>query len=297
MKKIFLVVNPAAGNRSADIVKEAMDRHFAAAQVELYETTGDEDVAAVVKDGLRQGAEWVFAAGGDGTVSAVADGLVGTNVPLGIIPVGTSNALARTLGFDLEAVAMCAALAGEVTCKALDAIKYGDEKYCFLQAGMGLDSRMMASTSREAKNRFGVAAYLGNAVKEAVSHEMHHFTVTIDGVTQSLDASEVIILNANSLGVADLTWGDHISPRDGQLDLCILQLDGIGDYAQGIIELIQGADTSSERIRYLTATKRIKIESDPPLPVQGDGEMIGSTPFAAELIPSAIQVLHPVKSA
>src|SRR5688572_8000095 len=93
--RIFVVLNPMAGSCTADDVRQALDRQLGEQiQTEIYETTGDEDVVTLVRAELANNPSVVVAAGGDGTVSEVAEALIGTDTRLGIIPVGTANIFA-----------------------------------------------------------------------------------------------------------------------------------------------------------------------------------------------------------
>ncbi len=118
-----------AGTSTADVIRQTIDRHFAdsAWEKEIYETTGDEDVADVVREALPKGCKLVIACGGDGTVSDVAEALAHTDIPLGILPVGTANVLARELGIPIGLDDACALLAGAHTTTSIDMMRVGQK--------------------------------------------------------------------------------------------------------------------------------------------------------------------------
>src|SRR4051794_1874256 len=91
-KKVFLILNPVAGTSVVDDVRRAADRHFLPVEsiCEVHETAKGDLIEEIVREAQRRGYDMVVAAGGDGTVSAVAEGLVGTETPLGIVPLGTA---------------------------------------------------------------------------------------------------------------------------------------------------------------------------------------------------------------
>jgi diacylglycerol kinase family enzyme len=97
-------LNPGSGKNTSDPIKNAISKSFKIAQInfEIYETKKEDDIGDIVKTRLKEKFDVVVAAGGDGTVSAVISGVVGTTVPLGIIPAGTGNLLAHELGIPLE---------------------------------------------------------------------------------------------------------------------------------------------------------------------------------------------------
>src|SRR5512145_3148830 len=101
--KTYVVINPVAGLSQLEIVRERIHSALQerAIPFEIYETTGNEDIRQLIRDKVREGFELFVAAGGDGTLSAVVDGLVGTQNPLVLVPTGTWNALARALDIPL----------------------------------------------------------------------------------------------------------------------------------------------------------------------------------------------------
>ena len=120
-------------------------------------------IERIAHEAQGRGFEMVVAAGGDGTVSAVAEGLVGTETPLGIIPLGTANVLARELGIPVELEGAVRLLAGAHGVTSIDAMKVG-EKHYFTQVGVGIDAMMIRDTRREDKRRFGRIAYIWTAL-------------------------------------------------------------------------------------------------------------------------------------
>lgn len=101
--KALIILNPIAGKKSSGVVSESLRKHFSGViDYEVYETKEQDKVGDIVRTRLDEGFDLVVAAGGDGTVSAVTGGLVGTSVPLGIIPIGTGNILARELGLPID---------------------------------------------------------------------------------------------------------------------------------------------------------------------------------------------------
>ncbi|NTU85205.1 MAG: acylglycerol kinase family protein, partial [Chloroflexales bacterium] len=117
-RNVFVVLNPVAGTSDGAMVRATLEEHLASddRKVEIYETTGaeGEDIPALVQAAIACDADLVVAAGGDGTVSLVADALVGTNVPLGIVPIGTANVLAQVLELPGDLAGAAALLAGDL---------------------------------------------------------------------------------------------------------------------------------------------------------------------------------------
>jgi YegS/Rv2252/BmrU family lipid kinase len=295
--RIFVVLNPVAGSCSADDVRQALQQHLGEhAYSDVYETTGDEDVAAIVRAQLAHAPAIVVAAGGDGTISEVAEALIGTSVPLGIIPVGTANVFARELGIPLDLDGACALLSNLDSTTSVDAMKV-DEQYYVLQIGIGIDSLMIRDTDRQAKRRFGRAAYLWTAFTRLIGYQPVRFTIVADGTRTRPRASQVLIANGGVLGVAPFRWGPHIRPDDGKIDVCIVSARTAIDYLGLLWHTLVGQQRRDRNVRYLAATRSIAISADHPLPIQADGEIIGETPLQIEVVPHALKVIVPAPSA
>jgi YegS/Rv2252/BmrU family lipid kinase len=296
--RVFVILNPVAGRNSAAHVRTALRRYFddkADWQFELYETTGTEDVAAVVRGQIDNGVEAVFAAGGDGTVSAVVDAIVHSHIPLGIIPTGTTNVLAQELGIPLNIDKACRLLAGEPERRSIDALLY-DEHYYVLSVGTGLGALVMKGTSRKGKQRFGLLAYVWSFIQVIAGLQPHTFTIVADGKSKKVRAADVLLANV-SLLTRPFRWGPHIRPDDGRIDICIMRARNIVDIVGVMLDIIiPGRRRRDRGMQYLSAQHTILITSEEPIRVQGDGELLGYTPLEVVIVPEAIQVFVPVKA-
>jgi YegS/Rv2252/BmrU family lipid kinase len=293
--RVFIVLNPMAGSCTADDVRQVLDHHFETPDAyEIYETTGsdDEDIVALVRAAIGRGSRIVVAAGGDGTVSEVAEGLIESDVPMALIPVGTANVFARELALPLDLEGACALLAGPHETTHVDAMKVGD-KFYVLQIGIGIDSLMIRDTDRASKRRFGRAAYLWTAFTRLAGFQPLRFTIVADGKRSRPRALQVLIANGGVLGVAPFRWGPHIRPDDGRIDICIVSARTALDYLGLIWHTLLGQQRRDRNVRYVGARQSIVISADQPLPVQADGEIIGETPVQIQVIAKAVHVIVP----
>ena len=162
--RLFVVVNAKAGSSAPDQVRQHMISRWSRAgtDLEIHETSDGEDILTVVRCAIERGFDTLIAAGGDGTTSAVANGVLGSSACLGIIPLGTANVLARELNLPLDLPAACALLTGPHDIASIDAMSV-DGKHYFTQIGIGVDAFMIRDTPTEHKKWLGVAAYVWTA--------------------------------------------------------------------------------------------------------------------------------------
>jgi len=297
MPKALVIVSPATGRSAQETVREALGRHFAAARIEyeIHEPRRGDSFGAVVRGRLRDGFDLVVAAGGDGTVSAVIDGLAGSAVSLGIVPTGTANLIARELNIPLEIDGAVALIAGAPRSRKIDAMRIGERVYV-LVAGVGISASVAGGTTRKNKNRFGVVAYLGATILKIFEFRSRHLEVAVDGVTQKYHAVEVAIANCGILARMLFPKGPDIHVDDGHLDVWILSTKTLLDYPRYLFRVITRRP-ASPRVHFIEARKSITIRSSVPLPVQADGDVIGTTPVEIDVVPGALNVLVPEKPA
>jgi YegS/Rv2252/BmrU family lipid kinase len=297
MKAAFVVLNPVAGNSDVGAVRQAFEHHLSAAgwTYTVYETTGEESVADVVRGALDQGFDLFVAAGGDGTVSGVVGGLVHTSTPLAIVPVGTGNTLARELGVPLDVEGAVELLVSEHAVADIDALQVGD-RFFVLNVGTGMSALMMRDTRRRDKRRLGLIAYLWTGLKTLLGLQPHRFTVVTDGWSAHLQASELMVVNSGALGDPNFRWGSQIRMDDGQLEVCVVRARNLLDYLEVAWGLLTGRQERAPQIRCLRTGRSATISADEPLPVQADGEVIGQTPMEVRIVPGGVRVVVPVHS-
>jgi YegS/Rv2252/BmrU family lipid kinase len=296
--QVFVIINPVAGRNSASRVRTALERYFVDKPdwlFEIYETTGTEDVAALIREQIGVGAKAIFAAGGDGTVSAAVDAIVHSSIPLGIIPTGTTNVLAQELGIPLNIDKACRLLASDPERRTIDALLYEND-YFVLSVGTGLDALVMEGTSRKGKQRFGPLAYVWSFLKILAGIQPYTFTIVADGKSRKVRAADVLLANVSTL-TRPFRWGPHIQPDDGRIDICIMKARNIIDFLRVVVDIIIPGRTRRDRgMQYWSAYHNILITSEEPIRVQGDGELLDYTPLEVVIVPKSVQIFVPKES-
>lgn len=295
-QKVFAVLNPEAGQVHIDEIRSALAQHFTLPQwtSEIYEMAGkeDEDIAAICRAACERGASLVVAAGGDGTLVSVANGLIHSPVPLGILPLGTGNDLARILLIPLKLDEAMDLLVSDHTAMEVDALKVG-ERYFFSNVSVGISPQMMSDTKPTHKKIFGRLAYLLAMIKRSSIFQLQRYTLTLDGRPQSIRAAEVMVSNTTLLVKPPSLFGPPETLDDGQLEVYLVMAQTLGDYMRLVWDLFRRPGKSAAKLTHLAATHSIRIEADRSHLVQADGEVIGHTPVEVQLVRKAIHVIMP----
>lgn len=292
-RRLLAVINPKAGSCTAEDVRAALNRQLPAAG--WQPTMVEIDAAPIpylVRQALDDGCDLVVAAGGDGTVSEVAQALVGTQTPLGILPVGTANVLARDLGIPLDLEGACALLAGQHAVAAIDALRVG-ERYAIVSIGIGIYSEVVKATDSATKKRFGRLAYGWTLLRRLAGYQSHRFTIVADGQRRRSRALLVLVANTPSVGLEPFRWGEHIAPDDGIADVCVVTARTLRAYVALAVRALFRRQAEDPNVSYLRARRVIDIATRHPLPLQVDGEIIGATPTRIEVVPAALRVVVP----
>lgn len=295
INKVFVVLNPVAGVSDSDSIRDSVEKYCESKSwtYDIHETKKDEDLNSIMKKVLKDGTDLVIAAGGDGTVAGVVSVIAQSGVPLGIIPAGTGNALARDLGIPIAADAALELLGSDHDVKTMDAIKIGKDYYV-LNVSVGVSAIIMEKTGREEKRRFGFLAYIWRAIQTLTRSRLHRFSAEVDGRQVQFTASEVMITNEKLMGLQPKIDNVEVNAEDGRLDLFIVRAQGFRDYFDVFTRLVRRSKSEYDsNIRYLPVKNKLVINTLRPVAVQADGEVIGQTPVEIQVVPNAIKVIVP----
>jgi diacylglycerol kinase (ATP) len=290
-RRVHVVINPASGRPKP--ILHYLNRIFKQAEVEwdISLTKARGDAERFARQAAAEGADIVAAYGGDGTVMEVAQGLLGSSVPLAILPGGSANLMSVELGIpkELEKAAQITVDPESLT-RLVDVGLAGDI-YFLLRIGTGFAARKVAYADRNLKNRFGVLAYSVAAVKSIKDTKSAHYRITLDGKVVETDGVTCLVDNAGNMGIQGFQPAKEIRVDDGLLDVLILGSKGLGNLVSSGAALLDAS--KSELLIEHWQARHILIEVDPPQPAQVDGEMVGDTPISAEVLPGALKVIVP----
>jgi YegS/Rv2252/BmrU family lipid kinase len=292
-----LIFNPVAGqgNSEQDLatIKSILEPEF---NLDIQLTTAEVSGGELARRAVENNAEIIIASGGDGTVSAVAEALMGTNIPLGAIARGTANAFVNALDIPDTIEAACQVIVDGVT-KQVDAAMCNG-KPMILLAGIGFEAETVEDADRESKNRLGMLAYVVSGLKQLQNFEKFKTTIETDDKIITVDANAVTVANAApptsilAHGTAGVVYDD------GLLDVTIVTPENRASAIAISYHLLQSASSNeaAERndIGYLR-TKWVKVTTDPVQKVVVDGELVGTTPIEVKSIPGGLTVFAPAE--
>ena len=291
-----LIFNPVAGQSDPEQDLLTIETLLAPEiDLDIRLTTPEVDAGQLAQEAVERGVHMIIASGGDGTLSAAANALVGTNIPLGIISRGTANAFASALGIPDTIEGACQTIL-EGTTRVVDAAQCNGKPMVLL-AGVGFEAEMVEKADRESKNRFGMLAYIMAGVKQLREFDTFEAKIETDEKVITVTAAAVTIANA-APATSILAQGPAgIIFDDGLLDLTVVAPENRTGAIASAYHLLQSAfrGDAAERddIGYLRA-RRIKVTTEPPQKVVLDGEIIGTTPIDVECVPGGLTILVPV---
>ena len=315
-----IVYNPIKVD--AEVLRASVAEHAAAAgwgESIFFETTAEEAGQLATAEAIKQGASVVMAAGGDGTVRAVAEGLRGSGVPIALLPSGTGNLLARNLHFTLGHLSDSIAVGfgdGEhvidLGIAEIERLDGTDETHVFLvMAGLGLDAKMIANTNSKLKKAVGWLAYVDAGVRSIAEIKPVKIKYRLDGAQErSTSVHTVIIGNCGALPGGILLMPDA-KPDDGILDIAALRPRGPFGWIKvwnkvtwenGVLRKsaigrkIIDLSRDVKDVMYLTG-KDLRLSVETPQEFQLDGDEFGEAKrVRAWVDPGALTVKAPVGS-
>jgi YegS/Rv2252/BmrU family lipid kinase len=283
-KRIHVIINPASGTNepilnTLNAVFKPFDINW---DVSVTHRSGD--ALRLARKAAAAGVDVVAAYGGDGTIMEVANALAGGSIPLGILPGGTGNGLAKELHIPNQLAEAATLICQSTTVREID-LGLVNGRYSILHTYIGLDESQQAP--RDVKDRLKTLAYVAAILKIIREPRVATYQITIDGVTSEIEGIMCLLTNAIGLG---LNWNatSHIRPDDGLLDVLIFKKDILS-----IVGDLREEWREPGHLFQAGQGREITVQTDPVQPVWVDGERIGDTPVTAVIAPKALPVIVP----
>lgn len=270
--------------------------------VELIDCEEPEDTIAAAADAGHAGEDYVVAAGGDGTVHLVANGLMqaGTSAEtrpaLGVLPLGTGNDFARTLGLDLKAHPIEALdLIRRATPRPMDVIRvshpdqHDQTSYAINVCAGGFSGTVDEVLTSELKRTWGPLAYLVGAVKALPELDDYDTRIGWDGGPEEpVHAFNIVVANGRTAG-GGKPVAPRANPEDGLLDVVVVRSGTGTDVARLAARVLAGDYLEDDHIVF-HRVERLTVRSMPGMWFNVDGELRTNDPITFEVVPAALRV-------
>lgn len=237
----------------------------------------------------------VFTVGGDGTAIEVIGALAHMGPPVGILPGGTGNVVARTLGIPLR-MGRAVKVLVEGDEARIDLGRLSTGQRFAIGMGVGLDAAMIAGAPALLKRRLGFFAYVLSATRAAFRMEQFNARIIVDGQVEEIQAAAVLVANFGAVVNDLIAFGDGIMRDDGLLNVCIYSPKNLRDAMRIFWMMSRKKFPPDPRVTYRSG-KHFIIETSPPRIGQADGELLGNSPFEIMVEPLAARVLVPRRKA
>ena len=231
----------------------------------------------------------IVSAGGDGTHHYVINGVFESQIPLGLLPMGTGNDLAKGVGLPSDVHAAASALVNG-TVRQIDIARAGSAVYACI-AGVGFDSIVTSYANQHARWFTGPLAYTWSLLCCMSRYRPYQLEITADGKSITTGVIFAVVGNNSSYG-----GGIHLTPRarldDGLLDVCVVPFMSRLELLRWVPRAYRGEHLKHPRIQYLQARK-VTLRSNVPMELFGDGEFLQELPATIEVLPRALRVVAP----
>jgi YegS/Rv2252/BmrU family lipid kinase len=289
-KLMLIVFNPVAGRRRAHLLWRVLDVLVAnGIRLDLAETHRAGHAEALAREAARHGEPMIVAAGGDGTIAEVANGLMGTSARLGIIPLGTANVLAHELGLPFAPKSVAAALAFGRTCTLWPGQAAGSNgTRLFVQMlGVGFDAHVVHNLPNSLKKVMGKGAYVLQSIRELARYNFPLIRMRIDDI--ETHAASVIISKGRLYGGSFRLTANAV-PGDPGFSVVLFDRSGPCAAAMYGAALPLNLLGHAPGVRHIRA-RQVEFMHNDAVPAQTDGDSAGLAPLWVRDAPGPIQVV------
>ncbi len=291
-QNVKIIINPAAGRDEPilNTLETVFRDHDLQWRVDITHDLGDGKRLA--QAAIQDGCDLIAAYGGDGTLMDVANGVVGSDVPLALLPGGTGNALIAKLGIPgtLKDAAQLIVEAGREQTIDVGYVEEADW-YFLLRMDFGIAGEMFQKATREQKDQYGIAAYVISAIESWRDKQEVHYQLTIDGETIAAEGMVCLIANMGSiLGDLDLSFAPVAQTDDGLLDVYVVKKNVAS--LNTIASLVFNQQVFAEVLQHWRG-ESIRVETDPLQQAGVDGDDFLPTPLTCRAIRAGLKVLVP----
>ncbi len=297
-KNIHVIVNPVSGSEPPPLETIEAQLKKAGAIGQIHLTEPDLGGRALARTAVAQKADLVIACGGDGTVTEVAEGLLGSGVPLAVVPLGTANVFAAELDLPHDvSEALALVTEEEHTLRPVD-MGCVEGEYFLLRLGIGWEAAMTVLAPESFKEQYGRWAYLWTALRIRRRLHLVRYHLVIDGQEQIVEGVSCLVCNSGNIGLPGMKIMPEIDVADGRLDVLVVRRSDwrtlLSLAFQVLRSLLPGFTFGPRTDQFLShwSGREIEVSAEPPQLVARDGEPVDQKfPLKTYVVPKAVRVL------
>ena len=287
MTETIVILNPTAG--SPEHIRSWQERvESLAGDCPVRVTSHPGEAEELAQRAIDEGFTRIVAAGGDGTVNQVANGLADRKAALGVLPMGSVNVFAMELGLPLHNLRRCWDIIEETNIRQID-LPIANGRYFVQLAGVGLDAQVVKETSLAFKRSFGPLSYLISAAQIAARQPPKLF---IESEETSVEEGSFVLVGNGRLYGGPFPFFKHAIIDDGLFDVVVFKRLGYLEIVKYLQDVVFSSDIKVPEIEYFQ-TRQLRITSEQDVPLELDGELAGNCPVDFRIRGKALRVLTP----
>jgi diacylglycerol kinase (ATP) len=292
-RSVLAVINPVTGRTPADEIAGRLRREAAARDIAIHIAMTERPGHAIdIARDHPADIDTIIAVGGDGTVSDVVTGSRSEPLTIAIIPVGSTNIIAKDLGIPLDIDAAIRVALGDSQPIAIDVATAGTTTFIHM-AGAGFDAAMMRDASRTMKRKVGWLAYVPAAIRH-LRYPTFIAEITVDGQHVSIPARVVLLALGSSIIKPRYVVGEGIDRTDGIIDVCVYNPPNLLAAGSCLLWIALGKPCRSRWHHQFRGT-RVSLDADRAVPFEVDGDPLGTLPVEIEVSRRTVNILVPRK--
>ncbi|MGI8481395.1 MAG: diacylglycerol/lipid kinase family protein [Chthoniobacterales bacterium] len=286
MKNTLVILNPAARGDRATRWRSRVESLTRGAVLCATSRSGEAELLA--RRAVKEGFQTIVAAGGDGTINEIVNGIAESDVELGLLPLGTMNVFATELGLPANDLDHCWEIIRSQRTRRVD-LPSANGKHFVQLAGVGLDAQVVQETSRTFKRNFGPLSYLISAAQIATRQPPRS---TIESENAVTDEGSLVLVGNGRLYGGPFPFFKQAMIDDGLLDVLVFKRLNYIEIIRYLQDVVFSSQITSPEVEYFQ-TRRLRVTSDANVPVEIDGEVVGSCPVEFQIRAGGLRVLTP----
>jgi YegS/Rv2252/BmrU family lipid kinase len=286
LNNTVVILNPAANSDRA--VRARTRVEALARDCTVCTTTAPGEAEVLARQAVQEGFTKIVAAGGDGTIHEVVNGLAGSGVTLGLLPIGTINVFAMELGLPAHNLEFCWDIIEGTNTRLVD-LPSANDKYFVQLAGVGLDAQVVKETSANLKRNFGPLSYLISAAQIATRKPPQLIIESEEA--PNCEGSFVLVGNGRRYG-GPFPFFKQAVLDDGLLDVILFKQLGYLEIIRYLQDVFFSSEIRAPEVDYFQ-TRKIRVTSEQDVPVELDGELVGNCPVEFQIRERTLRVLAP----